>query len=419
MMNDRFSAQVRQHLLETANELPAHGQLAAVLDRVADTPQRHPLAARLAWFPGRIGPFPSTALRWALIAAALLAATMAVAIFGGGSAPSASTVFEGTWTSTDSLDESRQTLVVAAGVTPAVHFEDDFATGGACVDDPIKVFTADGFGQVTGSRLAVVYPAGGGCGLMTVPIGTWFLDYDEANDTLVDSDRLTWFRIQEGSTLPTQSPATEPPATEPPATQPPATFPAFAVTQPYSCDLEAGTYGGSFGIVQVTATTPTTWHGLEDDFHLEDDGCGLGGAVQLEITVVSQVYADACHWEGTGVDAGTPDALTAAFSDRAVFDTVGPTDVTLGGHAARRYDFSLPAGFDEITCSNGVIQLWRDAARDEGFGPTMILIDSVTVYFVEVDGLTLGVYAGHSRELATPAMLAELDAVVASLRIEP
>ena len=169
----------------------------------------------------------------------------------------------------------------------------------------------------------------------------------------------------------------------------------------------------------MTATTPTTWHGLDDDFHLEDDGCGLGGAVQLEITVVSQVYADACHWEGTGVDVGAPGAATAAFSDQAQFDTVGPTTVTLGGHAARRYDFSLPAGFDVITCSNGVIQLWRDAARDEGFGPTMILIDSVTVYFVEVDGLTLGVYAGHSRELVTPAMLAELDAVVASLRIEP
>jgi hypothetical protein len=33
--------------------------------------------------------------------------------------------------------------------------------------------------------------------------------------------------------------------------------------------------------------------------------------------------------------------------------------------------------------------------------------------------MTLGVYVAHSRDLATPAMLAELDAVVASLRIEP
>jgi len=564
MMNDRFAAQVRQHLLETANERPAYGQLAAVLDRVADTPQRHPLAARLAWFPGRIGPFPSTALRWALIAAALLAATMAVAIFGGGGGTSPSTVFEGTWTSTDLGDGSRMTLVVAAGMTPAVHFEDDLATGAACVADPVKVFTANGTGQVSGSLLAVSFPDGGGCGLLVVEIGPGFYVYDEATGTLNDSGGLTWSRAPdlgfqpmiisslmigaasgantgtfetsgaasegglvcpsgvvmdlvdidseatgrgesvvfmvpkqfacddgsgtfaatleihadlEGGTesfswvitggtgayaglrgegyggtqspatgrflntywgsvrddrglgLATEAPAPQPPTSQPPESQPPATlapatlapatFPAFAVTQPYFCTLETGTYGGSFGTVLVTATTPSTWHGLDDVFHLEDEACLGGGAVQLEITVVSQVYADACHWAGTGVNVGTPDALTAAFSDQAAFGTVGPTDVTLGGHAARRYDFSLPAGFDASTCSNFVVQLWRDPARAERFGPSMILIDSVTIYFVEVGGLTLGVYVGHSRELATPAMLAELDAVVASLRIEP
>lgn len=403
MMNDRFSASLRRHLLDTANERPADGQLAAVLDRVADTPQRLPLVARLAWVPGRIGPFPSTALRWALIAAALLAATMAVAI-GGGGGPFRSTVFEGTWTSVDPVDASRMTLVVGAGMTPVVHFEDALATGAACVDDPVRVFTADGTGQVSGSVLAVTYPDGGGCGLTPVEMGPGTFDYDEASDTLLASDGLTWSRVPEGGTVPTQ---------------PPATFPPFAVTQPYLCTLETGTYGGSFGNVVVTATTPTTWHGLEDTFHLEDEACLGGGAVQLEITVVSQVYTDACHREGTGVDVGTPGALTAAFSDQALFDTVGPTDVTLGGHPARRYDFSLPAGFDDSTCSTGDIQLWRDAARDDGGGPIMALIDSVTIYFVEVDGLTLGVYAGHSRELATPAMLAELDAVVTSLHIEP
>jgi hypothetical protein len=50
---------------------------------------------------------------------------------------------------------------------------------------------------------------------------------------------------------------------------------------------------------------------------------------------------------------------------------------------------------------------------------SFVTLDSVTIYFVEVGGVTLGVYAGHARDLAPPAMLAELDAVVASLRIEP
>ena len=52
MMNDRFSAQLRQHLLETADERPADGQLEAIDERVAVTAQRPRLVARLAWFPG-------------------------------------------------------------------------------------------------------------------------------------------------------------------------------------------------------------------------------------------------------------------------------------------------------------------------------------------------------------------------------
>ncbi|TAK00152.1 MAG: hypothetical protein EPO36_09760 [Chloroflexota bacterium] len=570
MISDRFSATLRQHLVDSANERPAEGQLAAIVERVELTPQRPRLVVRLADLPGRIGPFPSPAVRWVLIAAALLAATLAAAILGGGgSVPSRSTVFEGTWASTDPSDGSPLTLVVAPGITPAVHFEDAWATGAACVEDPIKLFQADGAGQVSLSRLTVTFPDGGGCGLVTVDMGPGFYDYDQATETLTASDGLTWLRapdlgsqavvisslmidapsgvnsgtfetagaanegglvcssgvvtdlieIDSGAigrgelvdfTVPkqfvcddgsgtfaatvefhvyleqgtesftwvitggtgayaglrgegyggTQSPATDqflntywgsvrddeglsqgqdPPATQPPATEPtpteptpteptpteppptlePAEFPAFAVAQPYACTLESGTYGGTFGSVRVTATTPTTWHGLYEDFHLEDDGCGGGGAVQLEVTVVSQVYTDACRWQGTGVDVDTPGAAAIAFSDQSDFGTVGPTGVTLGGQAARRYDFSLPADFDASTCSNSYIQLWRDPARREGFGPTMVLIDSVTVYFVELDGMTLGVYVGHSREFATPAMRAELDAVVASLRIEP
>ncbi len=569
MMNDRFSAELRHQLLEMADERPADGQLAAIVDGVAVTGQRHPLVARLTWDPGRIGPFPSAALRYGLIALALIGAMLAATILAGGGKPSASTVFEDTWTSTDPGDGSRQTLIVGAGVTPTVHFEDDLSTGGACDLDVVKLFKADGNGRVLGSRLAFSFPDGGGCGLMIVDVGPGFYDYDEATDTLTDDMGLTWFRAQDlglepviisssmidapsganigtfetsgaasergmvcrggvvtdlveidsgavgrgelvDFTVPkqlacddgsgtftatleihadletgtesfswvitggtgayaglrgeghggTQSPATDtylntywgsvrydrglglatestaprppesqlpesqppesqPPATPAPATLAPATFPAFEVTQPYFCTLEPGTYGGRFGSVLVTATTPTTWHGLADDFHLEDEGCLGGGAVQLEITVVSQVYPGACHWAGTGVDIGTPGAATAAFSDQAPFGAVGPADATMGGYPARRYDFSLPAGFDVSTCSNSAIQLWRDPARGEGSGPTMILIDSVTIYFVEVDGLTLGVYAGHSRELATPAMIAELDAVVASLQIEP
>jgi hypothetical protein len=194
MMNDRFSAQVRQHLLRTANERPADGQLAAVVEGVAVTAQRHSLTARLTWLPERISPFPSTALRFGLVAAALVGATMVAALLAGGG-PSGRTVFEGTWTSTDPGDRSTQFLTVAAGTSPAVQFVDEFASGLACRADAVKVFTADGTGAIVGSRLDVAFPDGGGCGLMTVPMRGVSYDYEAATGTLLDHEGLVWTRV--------------------------------------------------------------------------------------------------------------------------------------------------------------------------------------------------------------------------------
>ena len=118
MMNDRFSSQLRQHLLETADERPAAGQLAAVIDGVATTRQRHPLIARLAWRPDRVGPLPSAAIRYGLIALALALAAMAGALLAGGGGRS--TVFEGTWITIDVPDGSGMTFVVGPGTRPEV-----------------------------------------------------------------------------------------------------------------------------------------------------------------------------------------------------------------------------------------------------------------------------------------------------------
>ena len=193
MMNDRFDAQLRQHLLDFSDERPAEGQLAAVIDRVADTAQRHPIVARLASPRGLVPPLPRATLRWAFIAAALLAATLAVAMLGGGG-PTRSTVFEGAWTTIDATDGSRMSLVVGAGLSPAVTFEDDFAAGPACAADPVKIFRAAGTGQISGGNLATSFPDGGGCGSQTVEVGPGVLAYDGATDTITGADDLTWSR---------------------------------------------------------------------------------------------------------------------------------------------------------------------------------------------------------------------------------
>jgi hypothetical protein len=222
-MNDRFAAQLRQHLLDSADERPADGQLASVVGRVATTGQRLPLVARLTQNPDRIGPFPPAALRFGLIAVALTLAAMAGAILAGG-ASGPSTVFEGTWITIDPADGSGMTLVVGPGRTPAVYFEDGYASGAACVNDAVKRFTARGNGAITDNRLLATFPDGGGCGSTTAGVGGGY-DYIAASDMLVDQDGLAWHRAlgpDRSTSLPaTPAPATDAPATDAPAQDPP------------------------------------------------------------------------------------------------------------------------------------------------------------------------------------------------------
>jgi hypothetical protein len=196
-MTDRFDAQLRQHLLENANERATEGQLAAIAEQVARTSQRGALPARLTWWPGRIGPLPSAAVRFGLVAAALLVALVAALIVGS-SAPNPRTVFEGRWTAIDQPDGSTLNLTVSPGETPTIRFEDLFAAGEVCVSDEVKVFTAEGTGVIDGTHLEATFPDGGGCGLAVADIALAY-DYDPVTDTMRDQDGIVWLRVQGGA----------------------------------------------------------------------------------------------------------------------------------------------------------------------------------------------------------------------------
>src|SRR4029078_9860921 len=149
---------------------PADGQLARVIDGVAATQQRRSATARLTWNPGRISPLPSAVLRYGLAALALArGAVVGAGVAGGPSQPN--TVFEGTWITIDPVDGSGMTLVVGPGPTPAVYFEDGYASGLACINDPVKRFMARGTGDISGNRIVATFPDGGSCGLKTAEIG--------------------------------------------------------------------------------------------------------------------------------------------------------------------------------------------------------------------------------------------------------
>jgi hypothetical protein len=400
MMNDRFSAQLRQHLLDTADERPADGRLAAIVEGVAVTPQRYPLVARLRWSNTRIDRFPSVAMRYGVIAIALIIAIVGAALaagFGG----SRSTVFEGAWTSIDPADSSTQTLVVGAGTRPAVHFEDAFATGAACVADEVKVFTMHGTGTIVDDRLDVVWPDGGGCGLMKVDVGPGSYTYDQVTDTILDRDHLTWTRVKGSVVPPTSTPVTEP------------TPRPSATADPDCIQFDAGgTYTAPAGSMSLTVSVPATtgppWHGHRDRFDLMKAACtdmqGTGYTLGAEVT---HVYTDACA--GTSVLVDSPRAAIDAVSGAEGLEVVEGTQGTRGGYPSTRLEITVSDAPN--ACPDQQIAITDDLNPfDAGL--------TFTLYVIDVEGKTLALalygYPDWSR-----ADIADMDAMLASMQIEP
>lgn len=121
MMNDRFSTELRQHLLATADERPADDRFAAIVAGVATTAQRPPALAWLTWFPRRMGPFPSAAVRYGLIALALILATVAAVAFAGAEPRRSEEL--GTFWPQSSPDEVRQAQERADAGDPAYTWQ--------------------------------------------------------------------------------------------------------------------------------------------------------------------------------------------------------------------------------------------------------------------------------------------------------
>jgi hypothetical protein len=399
-MNDKFSAQIRQHLLETGDERPGEGQLAAVVDAVARTRQRLPLVARLTWNPGRIGLVPATAVRVGLVVAALALAMAAGAMLAGGpSGPT--TVFEGTWTATDPGDNSAMILVVGRGNTPPVYFEDGYATGAACVNDVVKRFTARGNGEISDNRLLAWYPDGGGCGLVTVKIGGRY-DYIAASDILLDHDELVWTRALGGKLDATHAPATQ----EPPES---SALPTSADTQ--TCfEIPAGaTYNGNAEALSLTVTIPAAaefaWQGHRDEFRV-DYNCSEGGPFAITASIVDVIFDDCDRHGGS---PGSRDEVVDWLANSQDFTASEPAELTIAGYAATRFEVSFessPCPDDVHPLLQGGAAIGRDAA--------------VIVYIVDVDygGVPLGVAIINRYGDASAARVAEAEAIVASLKIE-
>jgi hypothetical protein len=402
MMNDRFAADLRRHLLGTASERPAEGQLAAVIAGVAVTRQRHPIVARLTWAPRRLSLFPSPAVRYGLILAGLVLTTLGAAILTGSGRHTRSTVFEGTWESIDPHDGSRQILVVGPSTKPTVHFQDDVATGAACAEDPVKVFTADGTGVITDNHLETSFPNGGGCGVALVPLEI-VLDFIPASGTATDQDGVDWTLAAGGDGPPASAAASSPAS----AVASPTVGPSVLVRDPDCQDFSrgGGDYTAELGSLLVSMPVPaaplTPWEGRNDGFYLAGS-CATGRPIDIRATIVTTVYVNACDPGGRAAKVATQADAVRAFAAQRGHDTDGPTE-------PGEIDGRATAGFviSASECDNFV--LWNGvAADDHGVG---------LVYLIDVDGEPLGILLRFRDEPFTESQRAEALLMVSSIEI--
>jgi hypothetical protein len=191
---------------------------------------------------------------------------------------------------------------------------------------------------------------------------------------------------------------------------------------PRSGAIEPGRYMFRSGPPRVLFTVPEGWISQDDDSQLSDGGrmisrynlSGGGPTLVMSVHDVTHIKANACvgefnvEWVEVGPAA---EDLTAALLSLEGLQRSGPTDVTLGGYPAKKIDLVFPSS---CPGPEGTL-IWADGETTYGF---WLLKDGMgTAYVVDVNGDRV-VITTFDRG-ASASDLAKLDAIIASIDIEP
>ena len=206
--------------------------------------------------------------------------------------------------------------------------------------------------------------------------------------------------------------------------------PAHATPLPADGALAPGTYylakdaDSLSDYRRIVVTVPSGWV-ARDGFVMKHPG--EPGEIALSAWTPSGIYADPCHWrdgiitpvehshDATGMTLPL-DAGLAAQADRGPMPRPR-TQTRLGGIGTLRVRLSVPADLDLATCDDGEFRSWKD----HGFDPRVDAHHAPgqldDVYLVDVDRAALVIDASHMPG-ASAADLAELDSILATLRID-
>lgn len=197
----------------------------------------------------------------------------------------------------------------------------------------------------------------------------------------------------------------------------PAT-PQLAPTATLPALIPPGLFDISTPAAVVHLTVPLGWRAADQNraTYLGDEPYPANGPM-LAVQDVTSVVADACPFgptDPTFVPVGpSVEDLVMAIEAIAGVERVGPTDVQLDGHPAKRIVLSMPPDF-ERRCGGGEGRfLWKNATVLP-FG--LLNGGTATVYVVDVDGMRL-VIVTHYRGATTAEQL-ELGLIVASIDID-
>lgn len=197
----------------------------------------------------------------------------------------------------------------------------------------------------------------------------------------------------------------------------------------FSDQVAPGTYlwpaGGVFP-ADITFTIPSGWISRYGVPHKDRDG---PAEMAFGNWIIANVYADPCQWQGSALDPAvgpTVDDLVAALAAQKGRAASPPTDVTLGGYPAKRIELSVPADLDPATCDEGVMRTWVAPGErvdtwysDDPEARSPLRSGQLNVvYIFDVNGGRLVVDTWHMPGTSA-ADLAELDAILASMRIAP
>jgi len=141
------------------------------------------------------------------------------------------------------------------------------------------------------------------------------------------------------------------------------------------------------------------------------------GEVGINPYVVKDIFADACGPNDVLTVGPTANDLVTALGQQKRSETSDPTAVTLGGYPATRLRLTIPDGLDPSTCDPPIgLQVWHSAPAEN----YMVVIDggTLTVTVADVNDSRF-VLTSQSGSGSTPDDVAEMEAIVASVRIQP